>query len=203
MQELQSYLLREKSLGKKIYPDLSLVFNALNLTPFKDVKVVILGQDPYHGEGQAHGLAFSVRPGVKTPPSLVNIFKELQTDLGISPPGHGTLENWARQGVLLLNTVLTVEDGTPGAHQKKGWEIFTDKVIELINEQKDHVVFILWGAPAEKKAKKINPKKHLIITSPHPSPLSCYRGFYGSKPFSKANAFLSQHGLKPIDWKII
>ncbi len=202
MQELQSFLLQEKRRGKKIYPQEDEIFSALNLTPFEKVKVVILGQDPYHGEGQAHGLAFSVKPGVKVPPSLVNIYKELESDLGLPPVIHGSLCSWARDGVLLLNTVLTVEDGRPGSHHQKGWEKFTDKIIELINVHGEHVVFILWGAPAAKKASQIDPGKHLIIQSPHPSPLSCYRGFYGSKPFSRANEFLRLHGIKPVDWKL-
>lgn len=202
MDELRSFLLREQKAGKQIYPPKDDIFAALNLTPFDQVKVVILGQDPYHGEGQAHGLCFSVQPGVKPPPSLVNIFKELKDDVGVSAPQHGNLANWARQGVLLLNNVLTVEDGKAGSHHLKGWEQFTDKIIELLNEKKEHLVFILWGSPAQKKAQKVDAKKHFIIKSVHPSPLSSYRGFFGSKPFSQTNAFLSSKGLTPIDWNL-
>lgn len=202
LRELQSFLVRELKAGKGIYPHKNEIFAALNLTPFDQVKVVILGQDPYHGNGQAHGLCFSVKPGIKIPPSLVNIFKELKDDLGISPPNHGCLEAWAHQGVLLLNNVLTVEDGKAGSHHLKGWEEFTDKIIELLNEKKSNLVFILWGSPAQKKAQKVDPTKHFIIKSPHPSPLSSYRGFFGSKPFSKTNAFFLSKGLPPIDWKI-
>lgn len=202
LRELQSFLVRELKAGKVIYPHKNEMFAALNLTPFDQVKVVILGQDPYHGIGQAHGLCFSVKPGIKIPPSLVNIFKELKDDLGIAPPNHGCLEAWAHQGVLLLNNVLTVEDGKAGSHHLKGWEEFTDKIIELLNEKKSNLVFILWGSPAQKKAQKVDPTKHFIIKSPHPSPLSSYRGFFGSKPFSKTNAFFLSKGLPPIDWKI-
>ncbi len=192
----------KKKMGKKIFPREEDVFTALELTSFKDVKVVILGQDPYHGENQAHGLAFSVKKGIPKPPSLVNIFKELQSDLGLLPPEHGCLEDWARQGVLLLNTVLTVEESKPGSHHGKGWEIFTDRIIQILNQKKDHLVFILWGSPAQKKITMLDEKKHLILKSPHPSPLSSYRGFFGSKPFSKTNDYLNKNGLKMIDWKI-
>ncbi|WP_408096078.1 uracil-DNA glycosylase [Peredibacter sp. HCB2-198] len=196
--ELQEFL---DSQTKTIYPPKENIFEAFRLTSYDNVKVVILGQDPYHGFGQAHGLCFSVQRGVKTPPSLVNIFKELKDDMGIDVPDHGCLESWARQGVFLLNTVLTVEDGKAGSHHKKGWEKFTDKVIEVLN-QKENVVFILWGAPAQKKAQHVDEKKHLILKSVHPSPLSVYRGFMGSKPFSQTNAYLKEHGLKPIDWTV-
>jgi uracil-DNA glycosylase len=202
MQELQSFLLKEKKLKKVIYPKESDVFAALNFTPFDQVKVVILGQDPYHGANQAHGLCFSVKPGIKIPPSLVNIFKELKEDLGITPPTNGSLENWAKQGVLLLNNVLTVEDGKAASHHLKGWEEFTNKIIELLNDQKKNLVFILWGAPAQKKAKGVNEKKHFILKSPHPSPLSSYRGFFGSKPFSQTNTYLESKGISPINWDV-
>lgn len=202
MAELRSFLDREEKSGKTIFPQTNDIFAALNLTPFEKVKVVILGQDPYHGPNQAHGLCFSVKPGVKTPPSLVNIFKELNSDLGITPPQHGCLDAWGRQGVLLLNNVLTVEDGKAGSHHLKGWEPFTDKIIELLNEKKENLVFILWGSPAQKKAQKVDPQKHFIIKSVHPSPLSSYRGFFGSKPFSQANGFLESKGIQPIDWSL-
>ena len=177
-------------------------FAALNLTPLDSVKVVILGQDPYHGEGQAHGLSFSVKPGVKTPPSLVNIYKELQADLGIPPARHGFLEHWAKQGVLLLNAVLTVEMAQAASHQGKGWERFTDAVIRAVNDLPHPVVFILWGAYAQKKAAFVNAEKHLVIKSAHPSPLSAHNGFLGSKPFSKTNDFLQSKGQKLIDWQL-
>lgn len=202
MQELFGFLDAQKKLGKEIYPDFNDVFTALNLTPFDQVKVVILGQDPYHGPNQAHGLSFSVKPGVKIPPSLVNIFKELKDDLGVEIPKSGNLEKWARQGVLLLNNVLTVEASKAGSHHKKGWETFSDKIIELLNERKDHLVFILWGSPAQKKASKVDEKKHLLIESPHPSPLSSYRGFFGSRPFSRSNDFLKSNKIKEIDWSL-
>lgn len=202
MEQLSAFLEAERKAGKRIYPATDLVFEALKLTPFDQVKVVILGQDPYHGEGQAHGLCFSVNKGVKIPPSLVNIFRELDDDLGIKAPDHGDLTSWARQGVLLLNNVLSVEDSRPGSHHKKGWERFTDKVIEALNDHRDNLVFILWGAPAQKKASRVNKEKHFVIESPHPSPLSSYRGFFGSKPFSKCNAYLDSQGIKPIDWSI-
>lgn len=203
MQELMSFLEEETKSGKSIYPPRQDIFNAFNLTPYSQVKVVILGQDPYHGPDQAHGLAFSVRSGIKIPPSLVNIFKELHNDMGASIPSHGCLESWARQGVLLLNNVLTVEEGKAGSHHKRDWEIFTDRVIELLNHGKENLVFILWGSSAQKKAKSVNEKKHLILKAVHPSPLSVYRGFLGSKPFSQANAYLISKGIAPIDWTII
>ena len=198
--ELQDFLEKETSIGQNIFPPQQQIFSALNLTPFEKVKVVILGQDPYHGTGQAHGLSFSVPRGVKPPPSLVNIYKELNSDLNIPIPDHGCLESWAHQGVLLLNNVLTVREGAAASHQDKGWEKFTDKIIELINTKKEHVVFILWGSPAQKKAANIDENKHLVIKSVHPSPLSSYRGFFGSKPFSKCNSYLRSQGIQEIDW---
>jgi uracil-DNA glycosylase len=200
--QLIQFLQSEKKLGKKIYPKDDEIFEALRLTPVEHVKVVILGQDPYHDEGQAHGLCFSVKKGVKPPPSLVNIFKELQTDLGIPHPPHGCLNDWAQQGVLLLNTVLTVEHKKPASHAGKGWEYLTDTIIKKLSLEKTNLVYILWGNPAQRKSKLIDTNKHLILSSPHPSPLSCYRGFFGSKPFSKTNDYLINHGLVPIDWQI-
>jgi uracil-DNA glycosylase len=200
--ELQNFIRHERQSGKSIYPADHEVFSALELTPLEKVKVVILGQDPYHGPGQAHGLAFSVKRGVPTPPSLVNIFKELKDDLGYEIPLHGNLESWAKQGVLLLNNVLTVEDGKPASHHGKGWEIFTDKVIEVLNSKKEHLVFILWGNPAQKKARIVDRLRHHVVVSAHPSPLSCYRGFLGSKPFSQTNTYLRSQGLDPIDWSL-
>ena len=185
-----------------IYPAKENVFSALDYTPYKDVKAVIIGQDPYHGPNQAHGLCFSVQPGIKIPPSLVNIYKELHADLGLPIPEHGYLENWARQGILMINAVLTVRAGNAGSHAKMGWEPFTDKIIELLNERKQPVVFILWGGYARKKAKMITNPNHLVLEAPHPSPLSSYRGFFGSKPFSKTNEFLIQTGQTPIEWSV-
>lgn len=202
MQKLRLFLDEERKLGKTIYPPKDEIFAALNLTPFDQVKVVIIGQDPYHGANQAHGLSFSVGKGVKIPPSLVNIYKELSDDLGVHIPTHGHLETWARQGVLLLNNVLTVEDGKAGSHHNQGWEIFTDKIISVLNEKRENLVFILWGSPAQKKAAKVDSNKHFILKSVHPSPLSSYRGFFGSKPFSQTNNFLKSKGIKEIDWKI-
>ena len=202
MQELQTFLLQEEKAGKVIYPPNQDIFQALNLTPLDKVKVVILGQDPYHGKNQAHGLCFSVREGVKIPPSLVNIFKELKQDLGINPPNHGCLDAWAKQGVLLLNNVLTVEDGKAGSHHLKGWEEFTDKIIELLNKKRENLVFILWGNPAQKKAERVDSTRHFIIKSPHPSTLSSYRGFFGSKPFSQTNDYLISKGIPPVDWNL-
>ena len=202
MQSLKAFLQDRRAQGAHIFPKGSEYFHALDTTPLDKVRVVILGQDPYHGEGQAHGLSFSVRPGVKIPPSLVNIYKELCDDLGIAPARHGFLEHWAKQGVLLLNAVLTVEMGQAGAHAGKGWEAFTDAVIRAVNDQPHPVVFILWGAYAQKKAAFVDPAKHLVIRSAHPSPLSAHNGFLGSKPFSKANAFLEAKGYAPIDWAI-
>ncbi len=202
MAELKAFLHAEKQNGKVIYPPGALWFNAFNSTPFHRVKVVILGQDPYHGPEQAHGLCFSVRPGVRIPPSLVNIYKELQSDLGIPAPSHGCLTHWAEQGVLLLNATLTVEQGRAGAHQGKGWEIFTDAAIRALNDQREHLVFMLWGSYAQKKGSFIDTGKHLVLKAPHPSPLSAHRGFFGCRHFSRANDYLRQHGMDPIDWTV-
>lgn len=204
MLKLKQFLKEEKESGQKIYPKGSDIFNAFNKTPFDKVKVVILGQDPYHGPNQAHGLSFSVQKGVQTPPSLQNIYKELATDIpGFKIPSTGDLTEWAEQGVLLLNATLTVRAATAGSHQKKGWEKFTDTVIKTISDKKSGVVFILWGNYAQSKADLIDGSKHLIIKSTHPSPLAVSRGgFFGSKPFSKTNAYLEKHGEKPIDWQI-
>ena len=187
---------------KTIYPKMSEIFNAFTKTSYDNVKVVILGQDPYHGENEAEGLSFSVKVGIQKPPSLINIFSELKNDLGLDPPNHGSLVSWAEQGVLLLNSTLTVVKDMPKSHSGKGWEIFTDEVIKLINKKDTPVVFILWGSDARNKKYLITNKKHLIIESAHPSPLSAYRGFFGSKPFSKTNDFLIKNNIKPIDWKI-
>jgi uracil-DNA glycosylase len=200
---IEKYLEQVASAGKVVYPKKEDVFNAFALSNFADTKVVILGQDPYHGEGQAHGLSFSVQPGVKVPPSLQNIYKELAADLGCRIPIHGNLVQWAKQGVLLLNASLTVEAGAPMSHSKIGWEKFTDAVIKKLSEEKQNIVFILWGAFAHKKEALIKAEKHCIIKSAHPSPLSAHNGFYGSKPFSIANNYLNQHNLKPIDWQIV
>ncbi len=202
MGELRSFLLAEKQAGKRIFPPGNLIFSALNRSPFSKVKVVILGQDPYHGPGQAHGLSFSVLPGVEPPPSLLNIFKEMETDLGVKPPFHGCLNSWADQGVLLLNSVLTVEAHRAASHQGRGWEQFTDRIITELEQRKEHLVFILWGSYARKKGSFIDRKRHCVIESPHPSPLSAYRGFFGSRPFSRANAYLKESGLKCIDWEL-
>lgn len=185
-----------------IYPHSEDIFNAFHMTPLSKVKVVIIGQDPYHNVNQAHGLCFSVKPEVDIPPSLVNIYKELHTDIGCKIPNHGYLVKWAEQGVLMLNTVLTVRAHQAGSHQGKGWEQFTDAVIEAVNTQDRPIVFILWGKPAQMKKKMLTNPKHLILEAPHPSPLSAYRGFFGSKPFSKTNEFLQEHGMDPIDWTI-
>lgn len=203
MDDLKQFLVTEKSADKIIYPPNSLIFNALNITPFNRVKVVIIGQDPYHGPNQAHGLSFSVQRGVALPPSLRNIFHELNTDLGIPVPKHGDLTRWAEQGVLLLNAVLTVEAGQPTSHQKRGWEDFTDHVIDALNEQCEHIVFILWGAYAQRKGQRIDQNKHLVLKAAHPSPLSANRGgFFGCKVFSKANNYLKQNGIEPINWQL-
>ncbi len=202
MHGLKTFLRVEKDQKKIIFPHSSNWFHALETTPLDEVKVVILGQDPYHQPGQAHALCFSVQPGVKVPPSLVNIYKELETDLGIAIPDHGYLENWAKQGVLLLNAVLTVEDSNANAHQGKGWEQFTDKIISTVNEQCDHVVFMLWGSYAQKKGKMIDDQKHLVLKAPHPSPLSAYRGFFGCKHFSQANSYLVDKGKDIVDWNV-
>lgn len=202
MQGLKQFLESEKAQGKRIFPKGSEYFRALDLTPLDAVKAVILGQDPYHGEGQAHGLCFSVRPGVRTPPSLANIYKELKTDLGIDPPRHGFLEHWARQGVLLLNSVLTVEMGRAASHQKQGWEQFTDAVVRLVNQKDEPVVFLLWGAHAQRKAAFVDQSKHLVLKAAHPSPLSAHNGFLGCRHFSRANAFLEAKGRGAIDWSL-
>lgn len=203
MDALRDFLLQEKQQNKVIYPPSSLIFNALNTTPLNQVKVVIIGQDPYHGPNQAHGLSFSVQRGVALPPSLRNIFHELHTDLGVPIPKHGDLTHWAEQGVLLLNSVLTVEAGQPTSHQKRGWEDFTDHVIDVLNQQREHIVFILWGAYAQRKGQRIDPNKHLILKAAHPSPLAANRGgFFGCKVFSKSNNYLKQNGIEPIDWQL-
>ncbi|MFV0557770.1 MAG: uracil-DNA glycosylase [Enterococcus sp.] len=200
-QELQQFLEVEYQ-TQTIYPPKKKIFEALERTPFEKVKVVILGQDPYHGANQAHGLSFSVQAGVKIPPSLVNIYKELASDLGLMPVKHGNLSSWADQGVLLLNTVLTVREGVANSHQKKGWEQLTNQIITQLNERQEPVIFILWGKPAQQKISMIDSSKHLIIASPHPSPLAAYRGFFGSKPFSQVNQSLCQRGVKPINWQL-
>jgi uracil-DNA glycosylase len=202
MQVLVDFLNQRASSNKKIFPQGSDYFRALNSVDFDSVKVVILGQDPYHGQGQAHGLAFSVSPGVPLPPSLKNIFKELKSDLGVETPNHGCLQAWADQGVMLLNAVLTVEEALPGSHQGKGWEVLTDRVIELLSSERENLVFVLWGAFAQKKSKLIDHSKHLVIEGPHPSPLSSYRGFFGSRPFSTANKYLVKSGNGPVDWSL-
>lgn len=197
---LEKFLLKEYQ-SNTIYPDLENIFTALNLTSFKNTRVVILGQDPYHGPGQAHGLSFSVLKGNKTPPSLKNIYKELESDLGIKAPEHGELTQWAKNGVLLLNTVMTVQQSTPGSHRKKGWENFTDKIITELNDKKENLVFILWGNDAKKKKSLLNPNKHLILESAHPSPFSVKK-FKGCKHFSKTNEYLKNHKKKEVDWKL-
>ena len=200
-QDLFKFIDQEYEAGN-VYPPKELIFSAFEHTPYEQVKVVILGQDPYHGAGQSHGLAFSVQKGVKIPPSLRNMYKELASDLAIEPASHGNLTSWADQGVLLLNTVLTVREGEANSHQKQGWERFTDRVIEVLNEREDPIVFVLWGKPAQQKATMIDATKHIIIQSFHPSPLSANRGFFGSKPFSKVNDALISLGKQPIDWQI-
>jgi uracil-DNA glycosylase len=197
--ELKNFLVEEKK-KFRIYPPGSEIFSAFNYTPFNEVKVVILGQDPYHGAGQANGLCFSVKDGIPPPPSLRNIFKELESDLGHTPPASGNLEKWARQGVLLLNATLTVRANQAGSHQHRGWEQFTDKVIFMLSEIKEHLVFILWGKYAQNKELLINATKHHLIKSPHPSPFSADRGFFGSRPFSRTNEYLIEQGIEPIDW---
>ena len=202
MAELKRFLLAEREAGKRIFPNGANWFRALDLTPLDKVRVVILGQDPYHGLGQAHGLCFSVPNGVRPPPSLINIFKELKSDLGIEPAPHGFLEHWASQGVLLLNSVLTVEMSKPGSHRDRGWERFTDQIIAEVNAKAEPVVFILWGSYAQKKAAFVDSSRHLVLRAAHPSPLSAHNGFLGCRHFSKANAFLDAHGLAPIDWAL-
>jgi len=201
---LGGWLRAEEAAGKAIYPPRGARLRAFELTPLDKVKVVILGQDPYHGPGQAHGLAFSVPEGVRVPPSLVNIYKELESDLGVKAPPHGNLESWAKQGVLLLNNALTVEAGQAGSHQNRGWEAITDAAVAAVAAREEPSVFILWGSYAKKKAMRVpglaGNSRHLVLTAPHPSPLSAHAGFFGSKPFSKANAFLVAHGREPIDW---
>ena len=193
--------IKEEYRLKTIYPPGSLIFNAFNLCPFENVKAVIIGQDPYHGPGQAHGLCFSVRKNLDFPPSLVNIFKEIQSDMGIQQQANGNLERWAAQGVLLLNATLTVRAHQAGSHQKKGWEQFTDSVINIINSEKQNIVFFLWGAYAQKKGEAIDRSKHLVLESVHPSPLSTSRGFFGNKHFSRCNEYLTAHGVEPINWQ--
>ncbi len=201
--KLSDEVTKQRTDGLAIFPPENEVFNAFTYVDLDKVKVVILGQDPYHGVGQAHGLAFSVLPDIKIPPSLVNIYKELTTDIaGFTTPTHGYLESWAQQGVLLLNTVLTVQQANAHSHAKLGWESFTDTVINELNDKNDHCVFILWGAHAQKKGRKIDQEKHLVLTGPHPSPLSSYRGFFGSKPFSQANDYLVKQGHTAIDWRL-
>jgi len=202
MKNLKQFLLTEKQAGKQIFPPSPEIFAAFNHTPFDRVKVVILGQDPYHGPNQAHGLSFSVKKGVRTPPSLQNIYKELNRDLGLPIPSHGFLESWADQGVLLLNAVLTVEMANAGSHQKRGWEEFTDAAVRALNEGRDHLVFLLWGSYAQKKGRVIDRDRHLVLTSPHPSPLSAHRGFIGNGHFSRANQYLQDHNEQPIDWSV-
>jgi uracil-DNA glycosylase len=200
--DIKAFLLNEKGKGKQIYPPGKLMFNAFNLTPFNLVKVVIIGQDPYHGEGQAHGLSFSVPFGVKIPPSLQNIYKELAQDTGIVIPNHGNLETWAKQGVLLLNAVLSVNSGEPASHKAAGWENFTNAVIYHLSQQRNNLVFLLWGRFAQEKELLIDTHKHLILKAPHPSPFSAHHGFLGCGHFSKTNDFLKEHGIAPIDWNI-
>jgi len=206
MQNLRCFLQQEKAAGKTIYPPSALIFNAFNHTPFESVRVVIIGQDPYHGQDngrpQAHGLSFSVPEGVKPPPSLVNIFKEITADLGIHMSGKGDLSPWAAQGVLLLNATLTVEQSNAGSHQHRGWETFTDETIAALNKYRNNLVFVLWGSYAQKKGAAIDTTKHLVLQSVHPSPLSAHRGFFGNHQFSQINQYLQQHGQAPIDWQL-
>ena len=200
--ELREFLKREYS-STRVYPDMYDIFNALKYTSFADTKAVIIGQDPYHGPGQAHGLCFSVKKGVEKPPSLINMYKEISDDLGVTMPQHGELTGWAKQGVLLLNTVLTVREGKPNSHKDKGWEIFTDRVISELNKKEQPVVFLLWGANAEKKARVITNSKHYKLIAVHPSPLSAYRGFFGCRHFSKTNELLTKNGLTEIKWNAL
>jgi uracil-DNA glycosylase len=202
MQSLRNFLITEKQKGKVLYPEGKDIFNAMNSVVFEDVKVVIIGQDPYHGPNQAHGLCFSVKPGIKSPPSLVNIFKEMHADLGIPISRHGFLQSWADQGVLLLNSVLSVEKGRPASHQGKGWERFTDKVIDYLNVERKGLVFLLWGSYAQKKAQRVDGSEHLVLKSAHPSPFSAHRGFLGNRHFSKANRYLEALGKEPVQWQL-
>ena len=202
MQNLKAFLQAEKQAGKVIYPAGKNIFNALNATPLDNVRVVVLGQDPYHGPNQAHGLSFSVLPGVRIPPSLLNMFKQIQAEYGYDIPRHGCLQSWAEQGVLLLNATLTVEAGNAGSHQGKGWETFTDKVIEVVNRNRENVVFLLWGSYAQKKGRFIDSQRHLILKSPHPSPLSAHRGFLGNGHFKSTNDYLLANNVSPINWAL-
>lgn len=200
--EIKAFLQSERRAGYKFFPPGSMIFNAFNHTPYGEVKAVILGQDPYHGPGQAHGLCFSVPQGVRPPPSLMNIYKELSSDLGISPPGHGNLEKWAKSGVLLLNTVLTVREASAGSHRDKGWENFTDRVIDILSQDERPIAFVLWGRPAQAKAGRIDRTKNLVLTAAHPSPLSAHNGFFGCRHFSKINDYLVKNGRQPVDWSL-
>lgn len=202
MRSLRAFLRAEKAARKQIFPPGNQFFNAFSLTPLPAVKAVILGQDPYHGPGQAHGLCFSVPPGVAAPPSLQNIFKEVQEDLGLPLPAHGNLTGWAEQGVLLINSVLSVENGRAASHQGKGWEQFTDRVIDVVNSQRENVVFMLWGSYAQKKGALIDTSRHCVLKAPHPSPLSAHRGFFGCRHFSAANRYLEAQGITPINWQL-
>jgi uracil-DNA glycosylase len=202
MKKINSFLEDELSQEKSIYPHESEIFSAFKLTPLNEVKVVIIGQDPYHGEGQAHGLCFSVKPGIRVPPSLKNIYKELKSDLGLEAVGHGFLESWAKNGVLMLNNVLTVERSKPASHQGKGWEIFTERVVETLNEKCENLVFLLWGSHAQKKAVNVDRQKHLVLECSHPSPFSAHKSFLGSGHFSKSNKYIQSCGIKPIDWSL-
>ena len=202
MRELSAFLRKRKAAGVHVFPPGPEIFAAFNATPFEQVKVVVLGQDPYHGYGQAHGLSFSVMPGVPVPPSLLNIYKELEADLAIPRPDHGCLLPWAQQGVLLLNAVLTVEEGKAGAHQGRGWEGFTDHVVDVLNREREGLVFLLWGAYAQKKGKVIDTRRHRVFKAPHPSPLSAHRGFLGCRHFSQANDYLARNGQARIDWRL-
>ena len=202
MRQLRSFLRDEKQAGKQVYPPGNQIFSALNATPFDKVSVVILGQDPYHNPGQAHGLCFSVQQGVEPPPSLLNIYRELQRDIGFVPPKHGCLTHWAEQGVLLLNAVLTVERFKAASHQGRGWERFTDRIVALLNDEREGLVFLLWGSHAQKKGQHIDRRRHLVLESAHPSPLSAHRGFLGCGHFSRTNAWLREHGRPEIDWQL-
>ena len=202
MRRLREFLRSEEKLGKQVFPSGDELFNAFSHTPLDKVKVVILGQDPYHGEGQAHGLCFSVKPGVKTPPSLKNIYKEIHAETGLDIPTHGHLTHWADQGVLLLNSVLSVECGQAASHQGKGWETFTDRVIDVVNRQREGVVFMLWGSYAQRKGEIIDAGRHCVLKAPHPSPLSAHRGFFGCDHFNAANAYLKKQGVSGIDWSL-